>query len=81
MFWCAILLLFSAGSFLYVATIHILPETYGKEEETHLVSVSKELGEKPVYSKDGDYSKSVQLVTMVAGTFTPLLLTLMNDDM
>lgn len=28
----AILLLFSAGTFLYVATIHILPEVYGKEE-------------------------------------------------
>mmetsp|Transcript_35531 Transcript_35531/g.25939 ORF Transcript_35531/g.25939 Transcript_35531/m.25939 type:complete len:82 (+) Transcript_35531:949-1194(+) len=81
MFWCAIILLFSAGSFLYVATIHILPETYGKEEEAHEVAVSKELGEKAVYSKDDNYSKSVQLLTIVAGTFTPLLLTLMHDDM
>ena len=27
-FWVGILMLLSAGSFLYVATIHILPEVY-----------------------------------------------------
>ena len=38
-FWVGILMLISAGSFLYVATIHILPEVYdtspghGKVEE------------------------------------------------
>lgn len=32
MFWVGILLLISAGSFLYVATIHILPEVYCNTE-------------------------------------------------
>lgn len=36
MFWCAILLLFSAGSFLYVATIHIMPETYGQKSNQEI---------------------------------------------
>ena len=30
-FWVGILMLISAGSFLYVATIHILPEVYAME--------------------------------------------------
>ena len=42
MFWVGILLLVSAGSFLYVATIHILPEVFCNtqihrpHEHTHL---------------------------------------------
>lgn len=32
-FWVGILMLISAGSFLYVATIHILPEVYAMEHE------------------------------------------------
>lgn len=35
MFWVAILLLVSAGSFLYVATIHILPEVFGDKGDEH----------------------------------------------
>ena len=30
-FWVGILMLISAGSFLYVATMHILPEVYATE--------------------------------------------------
>ena len=32
-FWVGILMLISAGSFLYVATIHILPEVYSMEHD------------------------------------------------
>ena len=32
-FWVGILMLISAGSFLYVATMHILPEVYAMEHE------------------------------------------------
>ena len=32
-FWVGILMLISAGSFLYVATIHILPEVYAMEHD------------------------------------------------
>jgi len=35
MFWVGILLLVSAGSFLYVATIHILPEVFSDEAGGH----------------------------------------------
>lgn len=35
MFWVGILLLISAGSFLYVATIHILPEVFGDRANEH----------------------------------------------
>lgn len=35
MFWVGILLLISAGSFIYVATIHILPEVYGNNNDSH----------------------------------------------
>ena len=34
-FWVGILLLISAGSFVYVATIHILPEVYGDKGHDH----------------------------------------------
>ena len=32
-FWVGVLMLISAGSFLYVATIHILPEVYAMEHD------------------------------------------------
>lgn len=36
MFWVGILLIISAGSFLYVATLHILPEVlYDKDTHGH----------------------------------------------
>ena len=34
-FWVGILMLISAGSFLYVATIHILPEVYSSPDDEH----------------------------------------------
>ena len=37
MFWVGILLIISAGSFIYVATIHILPEVLGgKNTHDHM---------------------------------------------
>lgn len=35
MFWVGILLLMSAGSFLYVALIHILPEVLNENDSHH----------------------------------------------
>lgn len=35
MFWVGILLIISAGSFIYVATIHILPEVIGNSAHSH----------------------------------------------
>jgi solute carrier family 39 (zinc transporter), member 9 len=35
MFWTGVVLLFSAGTFLYVATIHILPEIYNNPSSPH----------------------------------------------
>ncbi|TPX57600.1 hypothetical protein PhCBS80983_g03740 [Powellomyces hirtus] len=59
--WTGILLLFSAGTFLYVATMHILPEIY---------STSRGRGSSP---HDKRLSLA-QVVCLLAGIFTPLLL-------
>ncbi|KAJ3009114.1 hypothetical protein HKX48_008157 [Thoreauomyces humboldtii] len=61
--WTGILLLFSAGTFLYVATLHILPEIY---------SAGKGKG-----NGGGGHDKHlsvVQIICLMAGIFTPLLL-------
>ncbi len=68
-FWVGIILLFSAGSFLYVATIHILPEVFG---DAH--------GSPDESNEDAHYSKVVELTGMVAGMMLPFLLLLVMDD-
>ena len=65
-FITGILLLFSAGSFMYVATIHILPEVYDQ-------GAKSADAEKTV-------SKPLQLVTLLLGLYTPTLLNLIPED-
>jgi len=48
MFWVGILLLVSAGSFLYVATIHIFPEVFGSPDAGHQHHLSGEVRKKSV---------------------------------
>ncbi|KAI8826592.1 solute carrier family 39, member 9-like protein [Fimicolochytrium jonesii] len=57
--WTGILLLFSAGTFLYVATMHILPEVYER---------GKKSGSREVRLTKG------QVGCLMGGIFTPLLL-------
>lgn len=59
------LLLFSAGTFLYVSTIHILPEVYCKPstEENCEVTMWMKLR-----------TRSLEVIVVLAGLFTPFLL-------
>lgn len=59
------MLLFSAGSFLYVATIHVMPELLHREALSNLDTPST--APPPRLSK-------VHFMAMIAGMFTPLLL-------
>jgi zinc transporter ZupT len=75
MFWVGILLLVSAGSFLYVACMHILPEVFGSHEHSHS---HFEVGDKKEQSQK--FSKSVELTAMMLGLFTPYLLMLIEFE-
>lgn len=70
-----IAMLFSAGTFLYVATVHVLPEltTHGHPPPTysHL--------EQPITQQTPKgYSglRNVELIILIAGALMPLLLTM-----
>jgi zinc transporter 9 len=77
MFWVGILLIISAGSFIYVATIHILPEVlYDKQTHSHGGHEHSEK-DKGELTK---YGKGVQLLVMITGLLTPMMLTFMHDD-
>lgn len=67
-----ILLLISAGTFMYVAMIHILPEVYCNTE-THRPHTHKHTPEDHVHDEN-HFSKEVELVAMIIGLLAPLLL-------
>ncbi len=78
-----ILLIISAGSFIYVATVHILPEVLtpgeanGHEHHHHGHAHGHkqlEKGEAPE-NDSGQYSKVMQIAAMVVGLVAPLGLT------
>jgi len=77
MFWVGILLLVSAGSFIYVATLHILPEVYFDKENSsdhhHHGPVGKE--DEPKH-----FSKCVELMTIIIGFFVPFVLMMLHHD-
>ena len=67
-----ILLLISAGTFMYVAMIHILPEVYCNTD-THRPHTHKHMPEDHIH--DGShYSKQIELCAMVIGLLAPLSL-------
>jgi zinc transporter ZupT len=71
MFWVGILLIVSAGSFIYVATLHILPEvmnndSHNKESKSNL--------------KPSKYRKIIEIGCMVIGLIAPLGLTFLEDE-
>ena len=74
----AVCLLISAGSFLYVATIHVLPEVYCSPE-VHRPHSHTHLLEDHVVDKD-DSSKFLEMLTVIAGALTPFVLALMIPD-
>ena len=63
----AIALLTSVGTFLYVTTMHILPEVYGGNGHNHGEITTSE-------NKKENYSKVSELVFLLLGMFTPLLI-------
>jgi hypothetical protein len=72
MFWVGILLLISAGSFLYVATIHILPEVYCNTD-IHRPHDHHHLPEDHIHDQD-HFNKQIELFTIIVGLMTPYLL-------
>ena len=75
-FWVGILMLISAGSFLYVATIHILPEVYAMEHDHG----SKSLAEQALKYQETHYSKSVELGVLLLGLYLPMALQFVPDE-
>ena len=71
MFWVGVLLLFSAGAFLYVATIHILPEVFCSTD-VHRPHTHKHLPEDHIHD-DEHFSKGVELVAMIFGMTIPFV--------
>lgn len=78
MYWAGILLLVSAGSFIYVATIHILPEVFCNTD-VHRPHTHKHLPEDHVHDEE-HYSKGVELIAILVGLVSPFFLMLMHDD-
>ena len=71
-------MLISAGSFLYVATIHILPEVWesqGDDHGEHKLSAQK-IEE---YNKK-HYNKGIELFCLMTGLYLPMLLQFVPDE-
>lgn len=77
MFWVGILLLISAGSFLYVATIHILPEVFCNSE-AHRPHTHHHLPECYVHD-DLHFPKAFELFVIILGLYTPYILTALTE--
>lgn len=67
-----VLLLISAGTFMYVAMIHILPEVYCNTD-SHRPHTHKHTPEDHVHD-ESHFSKEIELLAMVFGLLAPLLL-------
>ena len=70
----SICLLITAGTFLYIATIYVLPEVYCSAA-VHKPSTHPHFPEEHVHDKD-HYSKLVELFFVLCGFLTPLAITL-----
>jgi solute carrier family 39 (zinc transporter), member 9 len=75
LFWVGILLIISAGSFIYVSTLHILPEVLGTggSHDHHHGHVSQK-------ENAPMYPKWAQLACMIVGLVAPLGLTYLQDE-
>ena len=74
-FWVGILMLISAGSFLYVATIHILPEIYAMEH-----SHADNVVEQALKYQENHYSKTIELGVLLFGLYLPMALQFVPDE-
>ena len=73
--WVGILMLLSAGSFLYVATIHILPEVYAMDHEHGKTQVEQLLKHQETH-----YSKSCELLVLLLGLYLPVALSVIPHE-
>jgi len=71
-------LLISAGTFLYAATIHILPEVYCKND-THMPHSHKHFVDEHLHDEHHS-SKSIEMMSVVLGLFFPFILTFLSDE-
>ena len=67
-------MLISAGSFLYVATMHILPEAYSSTDDSHGHSEGKLSTYRKMEHESKHFAKPVELVCLMTGIFLPMLL-------
>ena len=71
-------MLISAGSFLYVATMHILPEVYSSPDGEH--GDTKISPAKLIEYNNKHYSKAIELPILMAGLYLPMLLKFVPDE-
>jgi len=69
-----ICLLISAGSFLYVATIHVMPEVYCNHD-VHRPHSHSHLAEEERHGNH-EHGKMSETLIVIAGAITPFLLTM-----
>eukprot|EP00826_Nyctotherus_ovalis_P040072 TRINITY_DN3905_c0_g5_i1.p2 TRINITY_DN3905_c0_g5~~TRINITY_DN3905_c0_g5_i1.p2 ORF type:complete len:180 (-),score=38.34 TRINITY_DN3905_c0_g5_i1:150-689(-) len=74
----AICLLISAGSFLYVATIHVMPEVYCNND-VHRPHSHSHFAEKEAHESN-EHGKMSETLIVIAGAVTPFLLTMFLGD-
>ena len=67
-----VVLLISAGTFMYVSMIHILPEVYCNSD-THRPHTHKHIPEDHIHDET-HFCKEIELLTMIAGLLAPMLL-------
>ena len=66
-------MLISAGSFLYVATMHILPEAYSSNDEAEHEQSKVSLAKQIEYDSK-HFSKPIELMMLMTGIYLPMLL-------
>ena len=74
----AVAMLFSAGTFLYVATVHVLPELTQQQAHFHHASSGphySHLEQGTITSKPPPGLSNLELITLISGALLPLILT------
>jgi hypothetical protein len=73
-----IALLVSGGTFLYAATMHILPEVYCRSD-THIPHEHSHFIDEHIHGENHS-SKYAELMSVLIGLFFPFLITFLNDE-
>uniref|UniRef100_A0A0N4Z4G4 Zinc transporter ZIP9 n=1 Tax=Parastrongyloides trichosuri TaxID=131310 RepID=A0A0N4Z4G4_PARTI len=68
-----ILLLFSAGTFLYVATVHVIPELQSTKRKSEELIVVSSMSPGHSHNSSSSFS-SIELILLIIGAFLPSLL-------